>query len=246
MRDQHALHRGLTSHFKIPKKPALKSSMQSRPSVHQFQGLSRSEAPISRSSQTHPPMDGGPQYQWPVVQSSTSEPHQYFGNGSCLLCRLWFPQQVAWIGGPLVTTLQWCCISSRKASFRPTRLMIRVLKFCDRKGIVRVHLPGCCNMQADSLSRPGQTLLTKWEIHPDLLQLVFNRWGQQWIDLFATFQQQEMPSVHISISGPVGSLNQHTVDPVEPDGHVYAFPQFKIIPKVIAKLRQSESITMNS
>ena len=38
MRDQHALHRGITSHFQVPKKPAPKSSAQSRPSVHQMLG----------------------------------------------------------------------------------------------------------------------------------------------------------------------------------------------------------------
>ena len=71
-------------------------------------------------------------------------------------------------------------------SFRLTRLTIRLLKFCDRKGIVivPVHLPGRCNTQADGLSRPGQTLPTEWEIHPDLLRPVFNHWGQPWMDLF--------------------------------------------------------------
>ena len=39
MRDQHAHHRGLTSHFKVPKKPDPKSSTQSRPSAHQRLGL---------------------------------------------------------------------------------------------------------------------------------------------------------------------------------------------------------------
>ena len=34
----HALHRGLTSHFKVPKKPAPKSSTQFRPSMHQRLG----------------------------------------------------------------------------------------------------------------------------------------------------------------------------------------------------------------
>ena len=32
--DQHVLHRGVTSHFKVPKKPARKSTIQLRPSVH--------------------------------------------------------------------------------------------------------------------------------------------------------------------------------------------------------------------
>ena len=38
MTDQHALHRSLTSHFKVPKKPAPKSSTQFRPSMHQRLG----------------------------------------------------------------------------------------------------------------------------------------------------------------------------------------------------------------
>ena len=38
MTDQHALHRGLTSHFKVPKKPVWKSSTQFRSSVHQRLG----------------------------------------------------------------------------------------------------------------------------------------------------------------------------------------------------------------
>ena len=38
MRDQHALHRSLTSHFKVPKKPAPKSSTQFRPPMHQRLG----------------------------------------------------------------------------------------------------------------------------------------------------------------------------------------------------------------
>ena len=38
LRDQHALHRGLTSHFKVPKKPTPKSSTQFRRSVHQRLG----------------------------------------------------------------------------------------------------------------------------------------------------------------------------------------------------------------
>ena len=32
-------------------------------------------------------------------------------------------------------------------------------------------------------------------------------------------QQQEMPSVHIPICRPTGSLHRRTVNPVDPDGH---------------------------
>ena len=38
MRDQHTLHWGMTSHFKIPKKPAPKTASQFKSSVHQRMG----------------------------------------------------------------------------------------------------------------------------------------------------------------------------------------------------------------
>ena len=66
-------------------------------------------------------------------------------------------------------------------SFRLTRVTIRLLKFCDRKGIrlVPVHLPGSRNIQADALSRVGQTLATEWAINGQLLHPVFSAWGTQ-------------------------------------------------------------------
>ena len=95
-------------------------------------------------------------------------------------------------------------------SFKLTCLPIKLLKFCNHKCIVivLVHLPGHCNIQADSLSRPGETLLTEWSIHLDLLC------------------PQALPILWNRI------------------GTVYTFPPFKITPTVIAKLRQSEPITM--
>ena len=114
--------------------------------------------------------------------------------------------------------------------------------------IVPIHLPGHCNIQADSLSRPGETLPTEWEIHPDLLWPVFNRWDghgliclphsitRNVIRSYLLFQTHGRP-----ISTHCGSRRTR-----------WAFPPFKIIPTVIAKLRQyvshnssvqSESVT---
>ena len=47
IRDQHALHRGMTSHFKIPKKPAPKTASQSKSSVHQRLG-----PPVTQGTQS--------------------------------------------------------------------------------------------------------------------------------------------------------------------------------------------------
>ena len=119
-------------------------------------------------------------------------------------------------------------------SFRLTRLTIRLLKFCYRKGIVivPVHLPGCCNIQVDSLSRTGQTLPTEWEIHLDLLLPVFNCRGKAWIDLFATFNSKKCQQFIFPFLDPRAAYIDALSIPWM--GTVYAFPPFKIIPTVVA------------
>ena len=68
------------------------------------------------------------------------------------------------------------------------------LKCCDSKAItlVSVHLPGVHNIQADSLSRVGQTLTTEWTMAMESLRPVFAKWGELRIDLFATFANRRL------------------------------------------------------
>ena len=131
-------------------------------------------------------------------------------------------------------------------SFRLTRLTIRLLKFCDRRRImvIPVHLPVRNNIQADRLSRPGQMLPTEWEIHPDLLQPVFNCWGRLWIDLFATFANKKCPKFVSPFPDPWAAFIDILSIPWSRMGTVYAFPPFKIIPSVLTKIRQSVSLTV--
>ena len=55
------------------------------------------------------------------------------------------------------------------------QITIRLLKWCNSKAItlVPVHLPGVRNIQADSLSRVGQTLTTEWTMAMESLRPVF-------------------------------------------------------------------------
>ena len=71
---------------------------------------------------------------------------------------------------------------------------IRLLKWCDSKAItlVPVHLPGVCNIQADSLSRVGQTLTTEWTMAMESLWPVFAKWGEPQIDMFGTFANRRL------------------------------------------------------
>ena len=131
-------------------------------------------------------------------------------------------------------------------SFRLTRLTIRLLKFCDRKGIrlVPVHLPGSRNIQADALSRVGQTLATEWAINGQLLHPVFSAWGTPVIDLFATFANRKLPV----FASPFLDQRAKYVDamsvPWSGMGMVYAFPPFKMLPAVLNKIRRSHNLSV--
>ena len=74
------------------------------------------------------------------------------------------------------------------------QLTIRLLQWCDRKAItlVPVHLPGVHNIQADSLSRVGQTLTTEWTMAMERLRPMFAKWDEPRIDLFATFANRRL------------------------------------------------------
>ena len=74
------------------------------------------------------------------------------------------------------------------------QMTIRLLKWCDSKAItlVPVHLPGVHNIQADSLSRVGQTLTTECTMAMESLRPVFAKWGEPQIDMFATFANRRL------------------------------------------------------
>ena len=74
-------------------------------------------------------------------------------------------------------------------SFTLMQLMIRLLKWCNRKAIklVPVHLPGVRNIQADLLSIVSQTLNTEWTMTMKRLGPVFVKWGKPQVNLFTAF-----------------------------------------------------------
>ena len=70
-------------------------------------------------------------------------------------------------------------------SYTLMQLTIRLLKWCDRKVIklFSVHLLGFHNIQADSLSRIGQTVTTNWMMAMEHLRQVFVQRGKFQVDL---------------------------------------------------------------
>ena len=125
------------------------------------------------------------------------------------------------------------------------QMTIRLLKWCDSKAItlVPVHLPGVRNIQADSLSRVGQTLTTEWMMAMESLRTVFAKWGEPQIDMFATFANRRL----VKFVSPYPDLRAEWTDAMsvpwdKERGLLYAFPPFKMVPQVLQKIAQSPGV----
>ena len=117
------------------------------------------------------------------------------------------------------------------------QLTIRLLKWCDRKAItlVPVHLPGVHNIQADSLSRVGQTLTTEWTMAMERLRPVFAKWGETQVDLFATFANRLLIKFVLPYPDPRAEWTDAMSVPWDNGrGLLYAFPPFKMVPQVLS------------
>ena len=113
---------------------------------------------------------------------------------------------------------------SSTRSYTLMQLPLRLLKWCDRKAItlVPVHLPGVHNIQADPLSRVGQTLNTEWTMGHGAspTSICPMGWTTGW--LVRDIRQQISHQVCVTVSGPqgrfhgrhVGSLGQREGPPV--------------------------------
>ena len=118
------------------------------------------------------------------------------------------------------------------------QMKICLLKWCDHKAItlVPVRLPGVLNIQADLLSRVGQTLNTEW------------RWPWHVYDpcqvgratgrLVCDIRQQTTHQVCIAVSGPQGRVDGHHVGALgQREGPTVCFPAIQDGPSSSAEDR---------
>ena len=125
------------------------------------------------------------------------------------------------------------------------QMTIRLLKWCDSKAItlVPVHLPGVRNIQADSLSRVGQTLTTEWTMAMESLRPVFAKWGEPQIDMFATFANRRLVKFVSPYPDPRAEWTDAMSMPWDKErGLLYVFPPFQMVPQVLQKIAQSPEL----
>ncbi len=100
-----------------------------------------------------------------------------------------------------------------------------------------VHIPGELNRAADELSRQP-ALPGEWRLHPEVVQLIWRRFGDAQVDLFAspdTFHCQ----LFYSLSE--GTLGTDALAHSWPRGlRKYAFPPVSLLAHILCKVREDE------
>ena len=93
------------------------------------------------------------------------------------------------------------------------------------------------NVLADSLSRKSQVLGSEWTLCSEAFHQLLRNWPAM-IDLFATSLNHRLP-VYFSLMVDPQSAGTDALLQLWDDLQAYAFPPFGLIPRVLAKVRQS-------
>jgi len=100
------------------------------------------------------------------------------------------------------------------------------------------HIPGKMNVLADGLSRQGQIIPTEWMLHPELVKMLFDKWGNATVDLFATKWNRQC-QLYVS---PVPDSQAWEVDALSLDWNglvAYAYPPQQILSQVLNKFQET-------
>ncbi len=100
-----------------------------------------------------------------------------------------------------------------------------------------VHVPDELNRAADELSSlpalPGE-----WRLHPEVLQLIWRRFGDAQVDLFAS---PDMSHCQLFYSLSEGTLGTDVLAHSWPQGlRKYAFPPVSLLAQTLCKVREDE------
>ncbi|KAI2648082.1 ORF V: Enzymatic polyprotein [Labeo rohita] len=102
------------------------------------------------------------------------------------------------------------------------------------KSLRAVHIPGELNRAADQLSRqpthPGE-----WRLHPQTVQLIWSRFGEAQIDLFASPESSHCQLYYSLTEAPLG---RDALAHSWPPGPKYAFPPVSLLAQTLCKIRE--------
>ncbi len=81
------------------------------------------------------------------------------------------------------------------------------------KSLCAVHIPGELNHAADALSRQ-LTFPGEWRLHPETIRLIWSRFGETQVDLFASRESSHCQLYFSLPEGPLGTDPQAVVETI--------------------------------
>ncbi len=105
------------------------------------------------------------------------------------------------------------------------------------KSLHAVHIPGKLNRAADALSRQ-LTFPVEWRLHPETIRLIWSRFGEAKVDLFASPESSHCQLYFSLTEGPLGTdALAHSWPRAL---RKYAFPPVSLLAQTLCKLREDE------
>ncbi len=105
------------------------------------------------------------------------------------------------------------------------------------KSLRAVHIPGQLNRAADALSRQ-LTFPGEWRLHPEAIRLIWSRFGEAQVDLFASPESCHCQLYFSLTEGPLGTdALAHSWPRAL---RKYAFPPVSLLAQTLCKLREDE------
>ncbi|GAA6106201.1 uncharacterized protein LOC113086839, partial [Tachysurus ichikawai] len=96
------------------------------------------------------------------------------------------------------------------------------------------HIPGFLNRGADLLSR-GNPLYGEWRLHPQIVRLLWKRFGQTAVDLFASCENAHCP-MFFSLREEDAPLGVDALAHPWPSALLYTFPPLCLISPTLARV----------
>jgi ribonuclease HI len=103
-----------------------------------------------------------------------------------------------------------------------------------------IHIPGSRNLLADKLSR-HMSSPTEWELKDQIVNRIFQIWGQPQMDLFATQVNKKLPQ-YCSLFPDSQAFHQDALAIRWNNMFLYAFPPLAILNRVLQKVAQDGCI----
>ncbi len=105
------------------------------------------------------------------------------------------------------------------------------------KSLRAVHIPGQLNRAADALSQQ-LTFPREWRLHPETIRLIWSRFGEAQVDLFASPESSHCQLYFSLTEGPLGTdALAHSWPRAL---RKYAFPPASLLAQTLCKLREDE------